>query len=160
MDATAMLAVLERVPGRTEVERRAAAARLMAAWHVANTGRPHETTLQSLASMCGYSPWHLQRVFKAVFGVAPKEVARRRRLQAAAELLRVGDDGINEVVARTGFRNRSAFSRLFKSVYGVSPKAYRLRREFLGFRSATGTSPLQPTVADPNATIVSEENHA
>ncbi|MDX1570228.1 MAG: AraC family transcriptional regulator [Xanthomonadales bacterium] len=85
-------------------------------------------TLSDLAAEACMSDAHFVRQFRAEFGITPYRCLTERRLQAARELLAETDMPVADIVAETGFGNRSAFSRLFKSRCGISPQAYRLRR--------------------------------
>jgi AraC-like DNA-binding protein len=84
----------------------------------------------SLGSLCeelGASPSTLCRQFRLSLGLAPLEVLRRLRLEAAAQRLELGDERIAEIALSLGFANPFHFTRLFTGAYGLPPKAYRAR---------------------------------
>ena len=116
-----------RVPGRSEAERRQTFARLLEVWRYLQTAPAEQATLTALAEVSGYSRWHVQRLFKKVFGIAPHTVAVNRKLEFAAALLARTDQSTLAICARAGFVNRSAFCRLFHSKYGITPAAFRAR---------------------------------
>ena len=120
---------LARVPGRNELEKRRVLRRLLRVKRYLESDAARSKTLRELAELSGYSPWHLQRLYKHVFGVAPHAVATERRLAQAAQLLRETDEPLAAICTAVGFAHRSAFSRLFKQTYGVSPTHYRLAVE-------------------------------
>ena len=50
---------------------------------------------------------------------------RLQKMQAAAELLRRGDDTIMEIAGRFGYDNASKFAAAFRTVMGTTPHQYR-----------------------------------
>ncbi len=81
-------------------------------------------TLARLGRVAAMSPHHLQRVFKRVLGVSPKEYAAARRAERLREHLRGG-----ESVSRAGFEaGYGSGSRLYEQAdarLGMTPAAYR-----------------------------------
>jgi transcriptional regulator GlxA family with amidase domain len=70
---------------------------------------------------------HLERLFRAEFGVSPSEFARTLRLRRAYDLLVDTRQPISEVALDTGFADGSHFSRRFRDAFGKSPS--QVRRE-------------------------------
>lgn len=83
--------------------------------------RPLE--LEALADEVGLSPFHLQRLFRATYGVSPREFGENLRMLAAKEMLRSGAKPI-EIFAVLHYSELSAFSRAFKRRQGLSPSAF------------------------------------
>ena len=83
-------------------------------------------SLELLASEAGMSRFHFLRAFKKAFGVTPHAFLLERRLDRAAQLLRVRDGGrtITEIALDTGFGSSSQFSTHFKRRFGVSPSRF------------------------------------
>lgn len=81
-------------------------------------------TLRELADRVGLSPSHLQRVFKAAFGVSPKayqDGVRMKRLKAA---LKEGDD-VTGAIFSAGFGSLSrVYGERVRNI-GMTPRAYR-----------------------------------
>lgn len=81
-------------------------------------------TLRDLAERVGLSPSHLQRVFKAAFGVSPKayqDGVRMKRLKAA---LKEGDD-VTGAIFSAGFGSLSrVYGERVRNI-GMTPRAYR-----------------------------------
>jgi AraC family transcriptional regulator len=89
-----------------------------------------EFSLEDLASVACFSPFHFQRVFKAVMGESPKQYIKRLRLEEAARILTFQPElNILEVALRVGFQSLEAFSRAFKDYYTISPNNYRKLEE-------------------------------
>ncbi|NLR93413.1 hybrid sensor histidine kinase/response regulator transcription factor [Flammeovirga agarivorans] len=61
---------------------------------------------------------------KAITNYTPYELLKVYRLKKAAEFLVQENLPVAEVCVRTGFKNRTHFSRMFKEYYGVSPSKY------------------------------------
>lgn len=83
--------------------------------------RPLE--LEFLARSVGLSAFHLQRLFKAIYGVTPREYGESKRMQAALEMLEAGAKPV-EIFAALHYSELSAFSRAFKRRQGQSPTAF------------------------------------
>lgn len=84
-----------------------------------------EINVIQLADTFNISPWHFQRLFKALAGDTLGGYIRGRRLTAAARLLLNSDLGIIDIAFRVGFNSHEAFTRSFKAYFGVSPKEFR-----------------------------------
>ena len=84
-----------------------------------------------IAEHNGISYDHFRRLFNEKHQMPPHEYIRNQRLFRAAELLRVTNMRIKEIVFTCGFDSMMEFSRSFKRYSGLSPRAYRekIRRE-------------------------------
>lgn len=80
--------------------------------------------LTALASMAGMSVAQLERYFKLIFNLSPRQLLLKARLEAARKLLRC-DLNLTEVAVQCGYADHSAFSRQFKALVGISPRSYR-----------------------------------
>ncbi|MCS3903606.1 AraC family transcriptional regulator of adaptative response/methylated-DNA-[protein]-cysteine methyltransferase [Methylohalomonas lacus] len=81
-------------------------------------------TLAELGRRAGLSPWHLQRVFRAVTGLSPKayaEACRNRRLRAALER----DGSVTEAIFAAGYNANSRFYEHSDHILGMTPSDYR-----------------------------------
>ena len=87
-----------------------------------------EINIVQLASSFNLSPWHFQRLFKALAGDTLGGYVRGRRLTQAARLLTNTDLGIIDIAFRVGFNSHEAFTRSFKSYFGQSPRDFRMNR--------------------------------
>lgn len=81
-----------------------------------------------LARLAGLSRSQFDRHFQRLFATTPHEYLTRVRVQAARNLLDVGDEPITVIALRCGFYDHSHFSRNFRRLMGVSPTTYRKRR--------------------------------
>lgn len=82
-------------------------------------------SVTELASMASVHPVYLARRFRDAYGCSIGEYVRRRRLQAAEELLVSSRLDLSEVALRCGFADQSHFSKAFRRGVGVPPGRYR-----------------------------------
>lgn len=82
-----------------------------------------------LADNMNISQRQLGRKLKEIIDVAPVTYLRRRRMQAAASLLRNSQKSIQEVMYAVGFSNASYFSKCFQEEFGIKPKEARENQE-------------------------------
>jgi AraC family transcriptional regulator len=88
--------------------------------------RAENLSLESLAEVAAFSPFHFHRVWKAMTGETVSEFVQRIRLEAAASalLLRPQTD-ILSIALDNGFNSASAFARAFKERFGMSASQWR-----------------------------------
>ncbi|WP_442600195.1 AraC family transcriptional regulator [Neobacillus sp. D3-1R] len=82
-------------------------------------------SLETLAVIACFSPFHYHRVFQALVGESVMDYVRKRRLTRAAEQLFYSDVRVVDIALDVGFQYQESFNRAFKKVYGVSPNQYR-----------------------------------
>lgn len=80
--------------------------------------------LARLAEQAGISPFHLQRSFKAVLGVSPKEFHAAERLRGFKDRLRAGDSVLGATF-ETGYGSTSRVYEQVDGGLGMTPSAYR-----------------------------------
>ncbi|MGH7214606.1 MAG: helix-turn-helix domain-containing protein [Tepidisphaeraceae bacterium] len=83
------------------------------------------TDLRELARLAGFTPQHLNRVFRRSLGFTPLQYLNRMRLERAAVLLADGRLTVRAVANRSGFADPYYFSRQFRAHFGRSPAQYR-----------------------------------
>jgi AraC family transcriptional regulator of adaptative response/methylated-DNA-[protein]-cysteine methyltransferase len=81
-------------------------------------------SLSSLAKKAGLSPSHLQRVFKAVIGVSPKEYQDAERLKTFKSRLREGQN-VTQATFEAGYGSTSRIHDRIDGGLGMTPRAYR-----------------------------------
>lgn len=87
---------------------------------------PHERTpsLTELAERFGFSPSHLQRTFKRLVGVSPRQYAAEQRLARFKEELKDGPS-VSDAVYNAGFQSSSIAYSEASDQLGMTPGQYR-----------------------------------
>src|SRR5690606_17020086 len=100
----------------------------------------HErVTLERLGRAVGLSPFHLQRAFRAAFGVSPREYQQARRLEAMKARLSAGEQ-VGRAVWSAGYGSvRGAYESVARGA-GMTPGQYRSGAEGLHIRYAVRTT--------------------
>jgi AraC family transcriptional regulator of adaptative response/methylated-DNA-[protein]-cysteine methyltransferase len=80
-------------------------------------------TLEELATHCGLSPWHLQRQFKRLMGVTPRQYDEALRLKKLQVGLKTGD-GVAGATFDAGFGSSSRVYERSDSALGMTPASY------------------------------------
>lgn len=83
-----------------------------------------ELTLNELAGVAGYSPWHSARLFKKYTDKTPYEYIRMLRLTEAAKELIDENKKVIDVAFDFFFNSHEGFTRAFSKQFGVNPKRY------------------------------------
>ena len=81
-------------------------------------------SLATLAAHVGGSPYHLQRNFKRIVGVTPREYANAIRLRKMKRLLRRGGD-VTDAMVSAGYSSSSRFYERAAGKLGMPPATYR-----------------------------------
>lgn len=85
----------------------------------------HELTLEDLAKVAFFSPFHFHRIFTAYTGESIQSYVRRLRLQRATQDLVYTDLSIIQIAERAGYDTQQSFHRAFKETYHETPKTFR-----------------------------------
>ena len=80
-----------------------------------------------IAAVAELSPWHFQRVFRALVGESVRGYVRKRRLSRSIEALLETDRRILDIALEHGFESQEAYSRAFSAVFGMPPGRFRTR---------------------------------
>jgi AraC-like DNA-binding protein len=81
-------------------------------------------TLGALAARLGCSPYHLQRVFKRVTGLTPRQYAAARRLERAKRAMREGES-VTTAFYEAGYGSSRGFYEQASERLGMAPRSYR-----------------------------------
>lgn len=85
-----------------------------------------ELTLDKLAAVAAFSPFHFHRVFSAITGETLADFIRRIRLERAASALStLHETSVLDIALRCGFSSAATFARAFKGHFGMSATAWR-----------------------------------
>ena len=84
-----------------------------------------DLSVETLAQVAGFSPFHFHRVFKAMTDETLNELVVRLRLERAAALLRATPHlSITDAAFDSGFTSVATFSRSFKKHFGLTASAW------------------------------------
>ena len=98
-------------------------------------------SLARLAARLGGSPYHLQRNFKRLVGVSPREYAEAVRLRKVKRRLRAGED-VTGAMFEAGYGSSSRFYERAAPKLGMSPTTYRRGGAGMSIQYAIVDSPL------------------
>lgn len=82
-------------------------------------------TLEELSAMFQIPLTSMKLCFKGVYGTSIYAFLRNYRMQAAALMLRQGNENIAVIAGRVGYDNASKFAAAFKEAMDMSPQEYR-----------------------------------
>ena len=85
-------------------------------------------TLGDVAKVIGITKSYLGRLFLKHEGMSVMDYVRRKRVEAAANLLRYSDESISGISAYLCFPSQSHFGMIFKKIMGVTPYQYRKQK--------------------------------
>jgi len=98
-------------------------------------------TLAALGKAMGVSPYHLQRTFKRVMGVTPRQYADTLRMERFKEGLKSGEP-VTEALFCAGFGSTSRLYERAASQLGMVPARYRRGGAGMTVHFATASCPL------------------
>jgi AraC family transcriptional regulator, regulatory protein of adaptative response / methylated-DNA-[protein]-cysteine methyltransferase len=98
-------------------------------------------SLAQLAKRAGYSPFHLQRSFKAIIGSSPKEYQTAARVRMLKKELR-NEAPVADAIYQAGFGSGSRVYEKADGQLGMTPSEYRSGGKGLTLSYATGHTPL------------------
>jgi AraC family transcriptional regulator len=121
----------------------------------------HELTLDRLAAVANFPPFHFHRIFAACVGETVSGYVRRIRLDRAAMKIYFTDEQITTIALAAGYETPAAFTKAFKQRFGRSPTEYKkIRREQLpAITAVPGTTCRERSVSDmkPEIRTIPEE---
>jgi AraC family transcriptional regulator len=84
-----------------------------------------DITLREVATLAGVTPNHFAAAFKQSTGMPPHAWFRRRRIERAKDLLRIGSTDVATVALLVGYENQSSFGVAFRRETGMTPTQWR-----------------------------------
>lgn len=85
----------------------------------------YKKSIALTAAGLGYSPDHLNRLFKEYFGRSIEQYLIERRIYDSLTFLLQTDMPINDIAAKMGWECPGNYIKHFKKLYGVTPAKYR-----------------------------------
>lgn len=86
----------------------------------------NDWSLESMAGLAGFSPYHFLRLFRLATGRTPNQFLTESRLVRAKLLLATSSLSVGDVGRSCGYNQPSYFIKLFRAAEGMTPKGYRL----------------------------------
>ena len=90
----------------------------------------NDHSLEDFALLTNLSLSSFKRAFKKTFGESPARYIKLKRLEEAADQLKVTKKRISDICFDCGFNDLGHFSKSFAAQYDLSPSEYR--KQFLG----------------------------
>ena len=81
-------------------------------------------SIDTLSEQMNMSRSNFYRKIKGVLDLSPNEYLRLERLKKAAQLLKEGENRVNEICYMVGFNSPSYFAKCFQKQFGVLPKDF------------------------------------
>ena len=106
----------------------ASSAPIQAAVELLSSDLAAERSMADVATDLGLDYDVFRHAFAHEVGRPPSAFRNERRLQAAANMLRMTTMTHHAIARELGYTDEFHFSRRFRAVFGVSPSAYRSRR--------------------------------
>ena len=97
--------------------------------------------LEKLGARLQMSPFHVQRLFRKVLGISPKQYQHARRMERFREQL-MGKASVTDALYEAGFSSSSRMYERSSDEMGMTPSEYREGAKGLLLRYAIGASPL------------------
>jgi len=85
-----------------------------------------ELSLELLANIANFSPYHFHRIFKGIVGESLYKYIQRIRIEKSAHSLKYQNNkSITEIAVECGFNNSASFARTFKKHFDMSATTWR-----------------------------------
>ena len=88
-----------------------------------------EISIRELAKRCRLSESHFRRVFHEDMNITPAEYIHLVRVQTACGLMRNGNDTMQVVAQKVGYKTFSTFNRNFRKITGMSPYQWKKKAD-------------------------------
>lgn len=85
----------------------------------------NKLSIEELAFLCNMSISTFKRKFMKVYQTSPTKWFWEKRLEQAANLLKINNERPSDIYMEVGFESLSAFTQSFKHKYGITPKQYQ-----------------------------------
>ena len=82
-------------------------------------------TETGLATMCHYNPSYFSRLFKAYTGMTFTDYLKKKRIEAACDMLLTSENKINNIYTKVGYTDKTKFYKHFRQLTGYTPLEYK-----------------------------------
>ena len=87
-------------------------------------------SLNELAKVSYFSPYHFHRIFTGVTGESVNDFTNRVRIEKSIRLLKHSKNTIADIAYTCGYSSPAVYSRAFKQYFEVSPSYFRKHKDF------------------------------
>jgi len=101
-------------------------------------------SLEDLAGLAYFSPFHFHRIFKGMVGEPVKAHIRRLRLERSVWHLHSTDRTILDIALDAGYETNESFTRAFQSMFGKAPSILRRDHVSVKFNNSPTGVHFQP----------------
>lgn len=115
-------------------------------------------TIETLAEITNFSPFHFARLFRSLIGIPPGEFLTALRYDRAKQLLLTSDLSVTDICFEVGYDSLGTFSTRFKQLVGIGPAGFRALPDLM---SALAIAPPSgaSAIGRENGTIASIHGH-
>jgi AraC family transcriptional regulator len=92
----------------------------------------HDHSVESLAEVAHFSPYHFHRVYRAIMGEGIAATVRRLRLAEASHKLKAASSSVVLTALEVGYDSPQSFSRAFRLYTGLSPTDFQAHQAAVG----------------------------
>jgi len=97
-------------------------------------------TIETLAEITNFSPFHFARLFRSLIGIPPGEFLTALRYDRAKKLLLTSDLSVTDICFEVGYDSLGTFSTRFKQLVGIGPAGFRALPELMDAISSSPPS--------------------
>ena len=90
----------------------------------------HSPSLETLADIACFSPFHFHRLFAAYIGETLNDYIRRIRLEHAALRLCHSEESITSIALSAGYETPASFTKAFRLRFGKNPTEFKRDKKF------------------------------
>lgn len=106
-------------------------------------------SLEKLADVAAISPFHFQRIYRAVTGESPAQTIRRLRLAKACVILQASKNTITDIAFAVGYDSSQAFAKALRETTGFTATELRSQPEILvSLIDTLSNSPVRESSSD------------
>jgi AraC family transcriptional regulator len=117
-----------------------------------------DLSLDTLAKVAFFSPFHFHRLFRAMVGESASEYVRRLRLERAAHQLSFSRRAVIAVALDAGYDSHESFTRAFRGLFDCSPSEYRKKRRGWMASVASRQSVIPPWERNKMNNVINGDN--
>ncbi|MFT6557058.1 helix-turn-helix transcriptional regulator [Sneathiella sp.] len=82
-------------------------------------------SIDTMASLAGYSSFHFARMFKESFALPPHRYLEQLRIKKSKEMLRAKVTPLAQIAIACGYSSQAHFTARFKNAVGLTPKQFQ-----------------------------------